>query len=150
MSELRSINGPNAAQLDRYLKLIVEPTFADFEKNRTSIRHAFLACVAAFHSVDRAAYPDPSGNLRKAWRDHSCEFLIVDMVAHHFKHVKSSDERYVPKEGIPLSFVVFGSGGSDTQSFNDISVETRNLFFVIRDAIEFLKKQVGATTEAEP
>jgi hypothetical protein len=41
--------------LQEYIDLIVEPTFEDFRKNPGSTRHGFLACVAAFHSVDRAA-----------------------------------------------------------------------------------------------
>jgi hypothetical protein len=36
----------------RYLDDIVEPTITDFENNPTSVRHAFLACVATFHTVD--------------------------------------------------------------------------------------------------
>jgi hypothetical protein len=41
--------------LEEYIDLIVEPTLADFRKNPDSTRHGFLACVAAFHGVDRAA-----------------------------------------------------------------------------------------------
>jgi hypothetical protein len=41
--------------LEEYIDLIVEPTFEDFRKNPGSTRYGFLACVAAFHSVDRAA-----------------------------------------------------------------------------------------------
>jgi hypothetical protein len=43
--------------LIRYLKDIVEPTIKDFEKNPSSVRHAFLACVATFHAVDYLAFP---------------------------------------------------------------------------------------------
>jgi hypothetical protein len=75
-----------------YLELIVEPTFADYRTNPRSARHAFLACVAIYHAIDRMSYPKGPGNLRKKWREQSLEFLIVDMVAHHFKHVRSSDE----------------------------------------------------------
>jgi hypothetical protein len=41
--------------LQSYLETIVDPTWDDFHENRSSVRHAFLACVAIFHSVDRVA-----------------------------------------------------------------------------------------------
>jgi len=41
--------------LERYLGEVVEPTIKDLEANRTSVRHAFLACVVTFHAVDDLA-----------------------------------------------------------------------------------------------
>jgi hypothetical protein len=42
----------------------VEPTFKDFERNRDSVRHTFLACVTIYHAIDRAAYPmETSGDI---------------------------------------------------------------------------------------
>jgi hypothetical protein len=72
----------------RYLEQIVEPTIRDFEENPTSVRHAFLACVAVFHATDYLAYPRrrPAG-LRQEFRRASSAFAIVDDVAHAFKHV---------------------------------------------------------------
>jgi hypothetical protein len=43
--------------LKSYLDAIAEPTIKDFENNPTSVRHAFLACVAVFHGIDYLAYP---------------------------------------------------------------------------------------------
>jgi hypothetical protein len=45
-------------ELTKYLDEIAEPTVAEFEKNPTSVRHAFLACVALFHTVDYLAFPE--------------------------------------------------------------------------------------------
>lgn len=110
-----------------YLDLIVEPTFLDYQSNPGSARHAFLACVAVFHSIDRV--PNYSGNLRKAWGDQSIEFLVVDMFAHHLKHVKSSHEKRVSdKPGLPLSYLVE-------------SIDFHNLYFAVRDAIKFIRQQ---------
>jgi len=81
-----------------YLDEIVEPTIKDFEENRTSRRHAFLACVAAFHAIDYLAYPKKSvGNLRRAFGRRSQDFLMVDRVAHAFKHVTTG-----PRDGPDL------------------------------------------------
>jgi hypothetical protein len=105
--------------LEQYLDLIVEPTFKDFERNPSSVRHAYLACVAAYHAVDRAAHPSHPGNLKKKWRDESFEFVIVDMVAHHFKHVISDDEKApTPSGNIPLSTLVFGDGTLNSAPLN--------------------------------
>lgn len=116
-----------------YLDLIVEPTFLDYQSNPGSARHAFLACVAVFHSIDRV--PNHSGNLRKAWGDQSIEFLVVDMFAHHLKHVKSNPEKRVSdKPGLPLSFLVE-------------SMDFHNLYFAVRDAIKFVRQQAEVFVE---
>jgi len=135
--------------LKQYLTLIVEPTFDDFARNPRSLRHAYLACVAAYHAVDRAAFPKSPGNLKKQWRGECIEFLIVDMVAHKFKHVISDDEKSPTKKGhIPLSSLVFGRGTLNsspfnTRAFNEGGIELRNLYFVIRDCIKFLHQQAA-------
>ena len=72
----------------QYLDEMVEPTIKDFEENPTSVRHAFLACVAAFHAIDYLAYPRKRpAALRQEFGRRSREFQIVDEVAHAFKHV---------------------------------------------------------------
>jgi hypothetical protein len=122
--------------LGRYIELFVGPTFEDFKMNPTSARHAFLACVVIYHAVERL--PDHR-TMRDQWHKDSPEFLIVDMVAHHFKHVKSAIEKEMEKHpapnAIPLSHIVFGNntGGED-------ELELRNLFFVIQDAVRFLHR----------
>jgi len=123
--------------LARYIEVIVEPTFEDFRKERTA-RRAFLACVAIYHAIDRAAYPKKPGNLRREWGK-TLEFKMVDMVAHHFKHVESDDEKTPPLQpGIPLTRLL---------GFNDAGdeMELRNMFFIIRDAVKFLHAQAAIT-----
>lgn len=73
--------------LKRYLEGIVDPTIRDFADNPTSVRHAYLACVAVFHSIDYLAYPRSSRTLRQNFRKLSPDFKLVDHVAHAFKHV---------------------------------------------------------------
>jgi hypothetical protein len=74
-----------------YLDEIVEPTVSDFEANPTSVRHAFLACVATFHSVDYLAHPRKPASLRQKFADQSPDFAMVDRVAHALKHVISGN-----------------------------------------------------------
>ena len=130
--------------LASYVELVVEPTFEDFRRNPLSVRHCFLACVATFHAIDRAGTKKKAANLRKDWREASLDFMLVDMVAHHFKHVKSSLERSDPTDPkLYLSDIVFSRQGPGVQSLGSATMEIRNFHFVIRDAITFLKKQAS-------
>jgi hypothetical protein len=79
--------------LVRYLGDIVEPTIKDFEEHPASVRHAFLACVAAFHAIDYLAFPKRSRGLRQKFRKQSPDFATVDDVAHAFKHVVAGNRR---------------------------------------------------------
>jgi hypothetical protein len=76
--------------LERYLNDIVDPTINDFEAHPTSVRHAFLACVAVFHGIDYLAYPKKRpATLRQEFANRSPDFQLVDYVAHAFKHVSA-------------------------------------------------------------
>ena len=78
-----------------------------------------------------------SATLRQLWNKESLYFKLVDIVAHHFKHVQSSDEKTPLKgPGIPLPLVL----GFDDAGEN---MELRNLYFVIRDAVRFVHKKAG-------
>lgn len=125
--------------LARYLEVIVDPTFDDFHNNRGSLRHAYLTCVSIFHAVDRAAEEKGGSRaqIRQVWRRESQEFGLVDVIAHHFKHVQSSDEKIPPtRPGIPIGHAL---GFDDTGENMDL----RNLYFVIRDAVRFVHKKAG-------
>jgi hypothetical protein len=76
---------------ERYLDEIAAPTVADFEKNPTSVRLAFLACVALFHSIDYLAFPKSGRAFRQEFGTASPDFKMVDDVAHAFKHVVSGN-----------------------------------------------------------
>jgi hypothetical protein len=130
---------PNVKTLARYLEVIDDPTFDDFYSNPSSVRHTYLACVSIFHAVDRAAEKSGtrSANLRQVWCKESVEFKLVDVVAHHFKHVQSSDEKTpATRPGIPIAHAL---GFDDTGE----GMELRNLYFVIRDAVRFVHKKAG-------
>lgn len=88
--------------LQRYLNEIVDPTIADFAKEPTSVRRAFLACVAVFHSIDYLAFPRSSQGLRQKFRQECSDFATIDRVAHAFKHVVTGtpDDRLRSQEVI--------------------------------------------------
>src|ERR1700686_2968771 len=131
----------NLKTLARYLEVIVDPTYDDFYSNPRSVRHAYLACVSIFHAVDRAA--EESGTrtakIRQVWCKESLELKLVDVIAHHFKHVQSSDEKIPPtRPGLPIALAL---GFDETGEGMDL----RNLYFVIRDAVRFVHKKAGTT-----
>ena len=127
--------------LARYLEVIVDPTFDDFYRDRSSLRLAYLSCVAIFHAVDRAAEESGkrSASLRQKWGRESMEFKMVDIIAHHFKHIQSSDEKIPPnRPGIPIGHAL---GFDETGERMDV----RNIYFLIRDAVRFVHKKAGTT-----
>lgn len=132
--------------LKRYLELIVDPTFDDFHANRGSVRRAFLACVAVYHAVDRVAESEgkTTAHVRQIWGKESLEFKLVDVIAHHFKHVKSNDEK-IPssRPGLPIGLALgFNEAGDE--------MDLRNIYFVIRDAVRFVHRKAGTTHPALP
>jgi hypothetical protein len=121
----------------RYLELIVDPTFKEYQLNPRSVRHAFIACVVIYHAIDRAAPGEKSvGNLRKDWGNEFFPFKYVDIVAHHLKHIESDDEKPKGRRlGIPIGLLIgFGAAGDD--------LELHNAYFMIRDAVGFLHRKL--------
>jgi hypothetical protein len=78
-----------------FINQIVTPTIADFEVSPSSVRHAFLACVVAFHTFDYVAREkSESGTaLRQAWGRQSDDFKTLDDIAHALKHVQVGPTR---------------------------------------------------------
>jgi hypothetical protein len=124
--------------LKRYLELIVEPTFEDFKRNPGSVRHAYLACLVTYHAVDRVTFPAKPGNLVDKWRQESFEFTLIEQIALHLKHVKSDFAKWAAKALPPDTLLIthpLGLAGDGE------GLETRSLFFLVRDAIKFLHRQ---------
>jgi hypothetical protein len=132
--------------LTRYIELIVEPTVEEFNRNSTSLRHAYLACVATFHAIDRAAEMTNrrARDLRQVWGRQSQEFKLVDIVAHDFKHIRASNRSGAP-DRIPVSMALYGQMGFNTHMYNDTGqVETlQHLTFIVGEAVEFIKSQAA-------
>lgn len=130
--------------LERYLELIVEPTFEDFKRNPSSVRHAYLACLVTYHAIDRVTFPTKPGNDLDRWREESLEFMLVEQVALHLKHVKSDFARWAAKALPPHTLLITHPLGL---TGDGEGLETRNLFFVVRDAVKFLRKKAVSMRE---
>ncbi|NUJ81429.1 hypothetical protein HUN39_15630 [Methylocystis sp. FS] len=91
-----------------YLDMIVDPTIAEFEREPTCRRRAFLACVVTFHTVDYLEASMGSTGLRQQFCREYEDFLLIDRVAHAFKHVETgSNKSGSPK--LPLLVSEIGS-----------------------------------------
>jgi hypothetical protein len=140
-----------------YLEQIVEPTIADLEKCPYSRRHAFLACLVTFHTLDYIEYRRRSGNRRRDFRKESDAFAVVDRVAHAFKHVEtgslnSEDNRPLSVEQVysrpPAMAGVMQCGIShlgDTIGGTALWGEHRaDLLPTVKQAVEFLRTKCSA------
>jgi hypothetical protein len=130
----------NPLSLLDYIEKIVEPTFNDFHLNPTSERHAFLACVVIYHSVDYASQSTQNrGKITKEWSSSSMEFAIVDLIANHFKHLVSWAETKYMKgtlpEGIPLHSLIFHEESSE----KSYGLKLHHVYNCAKEAIHFIK-----------
>jgi hypothetical protein len=139
----------------RYLEEIVEPTVKEFEENPTSVRRAFLACVAVFHAVDYLAYQKTSkANLRGKLRSQSPDFAIVDKVAHAFKHVVAGDPN---NPNLKANEVISRPGGLSTDGVSFFSVVKGGVVLsndpnvvvldTVKRAVDFLRKQAETNNQ---
>jgi hypothetical protein len=136
----------------------VIPTVRDFEKAPASRRHAFLACVAVFHAVDYLAAQPGSPkkqNLRNQLRTENADFVIVDRVAHAFKHMKSGHEGSNQNKPLHVQAVFFRPPSflgvmvlgisylGDTRGGVEIWNERgRDLVGVVKRAAEFIRTKI--------
>jgi hypothetical protein len=135
--------------LRRYLEQFVEPTIADFERDPSSVRLAFIACVATFHSVDYLAHPRKPATLRQQWNRRSKAFAIIDDIAHAFKHMKagnpvSPDLRAKEVVSMPAAFdvAVFDASTFDVGSVTLTTDSTVNVLKVVKEAAAFVRQQL--------
>ena len=140
-----------------YLDLIVEPTLGEYEQEPTSVRRAFLACVAAFHTVDYLAHPNSPANLRKSLRDKSNSFALIDRIAHAFKHVETSNAASIEKQRLGVADIITRPPAIWDQMVWDISrwddphggvtldqLRDLDLLSELKSAVRFLRSQAEA------
>src|SRR5271165_4415208 len=65
---------------EEYMRDILQPTIKDLVQNRTSKRHAFLACVATYHMIDYLCGKRRKAVLRGEYRLQSAAFAAVDRI----------------------------------------------------------------------
>jgi hypothetical protein len=140
--------------INRYMAEIVEPTIEEYAVHRKSRRHAFLACVVTFHSIDYLIYPKKPASRRDSFRKKSPQFATVDRAAHAFKHVQTGHERsadfpplkvedveHPPPAGWSgLSLDLSNWGGAKGVTLKN--EDDRDLLEIVREAAEFIRAQI--------
>ena len=143
-------------EIERYFEQIVDPTIADFEANPTSVRHAFLAAVTVFHATDYMGGKAIREKLRE-----NADFVIVDRIAHAFKHVRTRDPQ-IPalsaEEVIERPSALYGEAKSILDmsfwDWADLGGVTLNsdrqldVLSAIKRATEFMRRQIGRKQDA--
>jgi hypothetical protein len=144
-------------EIDRYFAQIVDPTIKDFEANPTSVRHAFLAAVVVFHSVDYLA-PTKSSVLRSKFRKNCADFATVDRIANAFKHVKTGhpdniDVQPLSADGVitrpAMYYGVSGAYGLSRwgDAIGGVTLDgdrQQDVLSAVKRAAEFIRLQFGA------
>ena len=135
----------------RFLAEIVKPTIDEYEADPTSVRRAFLACAATFHTVDWLAHPGKPAALRQKFRNACPEFAIVDDIEHAFKHTKagkSDDPRLRASEVVTRPPASWGVAVWDISRWDDAAggvtllTDTNvDLVHVLRRAYAFLSAE---------
>ena len=83
------------------MRQIVEPTINEMAANRSSMRHAVIACLAIFHTLDYLAGSRRKAVVRGEFRRLSPAFAAVDRIAHAADRKSPGDRRAPPRGGAP-------------------------------------------------
>jgi hypothetical protein len=138
-----------------YITKIVEPTIKDFEENPVSVRHAFLACVVVFHSIDYLGGSKSTSQLRQKFRKASKDFALIDRIAHALKHVKTGHEASKDIQPLAASEVIlrppafWGVAVWGLSRWNDstggVTIKTEvelDIMGAVKNALEFVRNQI--------
>jgi hypothetical protein len=123
---------------DEYMREFMEPTIKDLVQNRASKRHAFLACLVTYHTIDYLCAKRRKAVLRGEYRAQSAAFAAVDRIAHG---------RVDGQPGVRRSGATSGNVGGA-----NLIGEERNILALVNEAADFLAKKVReqASQEDEP
>ena len=141
---------------ESFMNEIVDTTIKDFENHPRSRRHAFLACVATFHTIDYIVQSKSSGNRRKSFGKESPEFLLIDRVAHAFKHAKTGSAQSVSPlkvdDVIERPPAVYDTAVRGLSRWDDSVGGTtirddheRDILIAVRRAADFLRGQISSS-----
>jgi hypothetical protein len=144
------------ADVESYMNEIVDPTITDFEREPTSRRRAFLACVAVFHTVDYLAKRPGSPNrqnLRNQFRKNT-NFAAVDRVAHAFKHVQAEGNNPLhfmavferPPGTLPMLQAGLSRIGDTVGGVDIWNEDTDGLLLIAKRAAAFLRTKMPSGT----
>lgn len=139
---------------EEYMREVLEPTIKDLVQNRASKRHAFLACVATYHTIDYLCGKRRKTVLRGEYRAQSAAFAAVDRIAHGRADAQPGPKR---SEALPDSSAAFAEGNSKINAPGDARAarlrgEGADILAIVNEAADFLAKKAReqASQEDQP
>jgi hypothetical protein len=144
---------------EEYMREILEPTIKDLAQNRASKRHAFLACVATYHTIDYLCGKRRKAVLRGEYRAQSAAFAAVDRIAHGRTDAQPGLKRSAlgVAEAPAGSSAAFAEGNSKINALGDARAakllgEGADILAIVNEAANFLAKKAReqASQEGEP
>ena len=148
------LNG-NEMTPEEYMREIMEPTIKDLVQNRTSKRHAFLACVATYHTIDYLCGKRRKAVLRGEYRAQSAAFAAVDRIAHGRVDAQPGPKRSALRvaETPADSSAAFAEGNSRINALGDARAvklpgKGADILAIVNEAADFLVKKAGGATLA--
>jgi hypothetical protein len=132
---------------EEYMRDIMQPTLKDLVQNRTSKRHAFLACVVTYHMIDYLSGKRRKAVLRGEYRVQSAAFAAIDRIAHGCADAQSGRGRSPSRAGeTPADLTAFAEGEAT------LTGEGTDILALVNEAADFLAKKAGehASQEDQP
>jgi hypothetical protein len=141
------LNG-NEMTPEEYMREIMEPTIKDLAQNRASKRHAFLACVVTYHTIDYLCGKRRKAVLRGEYRAQSPAFAAVDRIAHGRADAQPGPKRSALRvaETPADSSAAFGEGNSEVNALGGARAvklpgEGADILAIVNQAADFLAKK---------
>jgi hypothetical protein len=123
---------------EEYMRDIMQPTIKDLAQNRTSKRHAFLACVVTFHMIDYLSGKRRKAVLRGEYRVQSAAFAAVDRIAHGRAEAQPGQGRSASRVGeTPADLAALAEGQAR------LAPEGTDVLALVNEAADFLAKKAG-------
>ena len=132
---------------EEYMRDILQPTIKELVQNRTSKRHAFLACVVTYHMIDYLCGKRRKAVLRGEYRLQSPAFAAVDRIANGRAEAQSGRAPLPSRAGeTPAGLAALAEGEAS------LAGEGTDVLALVNEAAEFLAKKAGeqASDEDQP
>ena len=129
---------------EEYMRDIMQPTIKELIQNRTSKRHAFLACVVTYHMIDYLCGKRRKAVLRGEYRLQSAAFAAVDRIAHGRAEAQSGRARSPSRVGETPADLAASAEGEAW-----LAGEGTDILALVNEAADFLAKKAGEQASEE-
>jgi hypothetical protein len=129
---------------EEYMRDIMQPTIKELIQNRTSKRHAFLACVVTYHMIDYLCGKRRKAVLRGEYRLQSAAFAAVDRITHGRAEAQSGRVRSPSRVAERPADLAASAEGEAW-----LAGEGTDILALVNEAADFLAKKAGEQASEE-